>query len=47
MSHEGVKPFENFIQGLIKTFDDEGAKKEKITSPLEEPCDNDVTLMEE
>ena len=42
-----MKTFAKFIQGLIKTFDDEGANKGNITSPLKEPCDNAVTLMEE
>ena len=46
LSHARVKNFEEFTQGLIKTFDDEGEKKEEITSTLEEPCDNVVTLME-
>ena len=47
LSHARVKTFAEFIQRLIQTFDGERAKKEKITSPIEEACDNVVTLIEE
>ena len=46
LSHARVETFAEFTQGLIQTFDGERAKKEEITSPLEEACDNTVTLME-
>ena len=45
--HERVENFAEFTQGLIQTFDGEREKKEEITSPLEEACDNVVPLMEE
>ena len=47
LSHARVKNFAEFTQGLIKTFDGERKKEEKLTPPLEEPCNNVVTLMEE
>ena len=37
LSHEGVRNFAKFIQGLIKTFDGEKEKEGRITPPLEEP----------
>ena len=40
-----MKTFAEFTQRLIQNG--ERAKKGKITSPLEEACDNAVTLMEE
>ena len=47
LSHARVNNFTDFTQRLIQTFDGERAKKVKITSPLDEACDNVVTLMEE
>ena len=47
LSHARVKNFAEFTQRLIQTFDGERPKKEEITSPLEEACDNTVPLMEE
>ena len=47
LSHARVKNFVEFTQRLIKTFDGERTKKGKLTPPLEEPCNNVVTLMEE
>ena len=44
--HARVKTFAEFTQRLIKTFDGERTKEEKLT-PLEELCPNAVTLMEE
>ena len=46
LSHARVKNFVEFTQRLIQTFDGEREKKENATSPLEEACDNAVTLME-
>ena len=47
MSHGRERNFANFIQGLVKTFDGERKKEGESTPPLEEPCDNVVTLIEE
>ena len=47
LSHARVETFAEFTQGLIQTFDGGRAKREEITSPLEEACDNVVTPMEE
>ena len=47
LSHARVKNFAEFTKGLIKTFDGGRTKEEKLTPPLEETCNNVVTLMEE
>ena len=47
LSNARVKFFAKFTQRLIKTFDGEGKKEENLTPPLEEPCTNVFTLMEE
>ena len=47
LSHAREENFANFIQGLNQTFYGEREKEEKATPPLEEACDNVVTLIEE
>ena len=46
LSHARVQTFAEFTQGLIQTYG-ERENNEEITSPLEEACDNTVTLIEE
>ena len=47
LSHARVYTLAKFSQELIKDFDSRISEKEESSPPLEEPCTNAVTFMEE